>query len=330
MENLEDKHNVELNKLYNTDCFRFLKNIPSEYVDCCITDPPYWGVVDEEWDKQWKSIEDYKDWSEKWISEVSRVTKKSASFFIFGYPYQLSHLLPIIESKGFKFRQQIVIWKGMKSAAGRVSSKLKMFPTTTEYIYYFVKDSTEYIKNLLQKKAEEKKLTPKEINEFLGKASNGGGTWSTIAGKKQKRLQEPTKEDWEKLQELFGELPKYDDLVYKFNLPMGLTDVFNDIDFYIPKEIKIHPTQKPLKLIDRLVNCSSDMGDIILDPFMGSATTAVSCKNLNRNFIGCELDKEYFDMAEKRIENSKQFFLYLHYANIPTIPRHHPIPYIIR
>lgn len=297
-----EKLNVEVNKIYNNDCIEFLNSIPDEFCDNCILDPPYWGVVDDEWDNQWKSIEEYKEWCGKWIQEISRVTKKSASFFIFGYSYQLSHLLPIIESNGFKFRQQIVVWKGMKSAAGRVSSKLKMFPTTTEYIHYFVKDSTNFIRDLLQEKATEKKLTAKEINEFLGKASNGGGTWSSIAGKRQKKLQEPTKEDWEKLDKLFGGLPKYEDVVYTFNLPMGLTDVFDDINFYIHKDNKIHPTEKPLKLIDRLVLACSNENDLILDPFMGSGSLAISCIKNKRNYIGCELDEGYYTESIKKIE----------------------------
>jgi site-specific DNA-methyltransferase (adenine-specific) len=179
-----------------------------------------------------------------------------------------------------------------------------MFPTTTEYVFYFVKDSTEYIRDLLQSRANEKGLTAKEINQFLGKASNGGGTWSSIAGKKQKNLQEPTKEDWVKLNELFGDLPKYEDLVYTFNLPMGVTDVFDDINFYIPKQNKIHPTEKPIKLIDRLVTACSNEGDLILDPFMGSGSTAISCMKNKRKFIGCELDKNYFNSANQKIQNN--------------------------
>jgi DNA modification methylase len=302
MEKIEEVLPVENNKIYHSDCVEFLKKLNDESIDSCITDPPYWGVVEDEWDNQWKNIQEYKDWCEEWIKEISRVTKKSASFFIFGYSYQLSHLLPIIESYGFKFRQQIVIWKGMKSAAGRVSSKLKMFPTTTEYIFYFVKDSTDYIRDLLQERALEKKLTPKEINEFLGKASNGGGTWSSIAGKKQKNLQEPTKEDWEKLEQLFGELPKYEDVVYTFNLPMGVTDVFDDIKFYFPKGEKLHTTQKPIELMNRIIESCSSEGDLILDPFMGSGSTAVSCKNLQRNYIGCEFDEHYFKVCVNRLK----------------------------
>lgn len=64
---------------------------------------------------------------------------------------------------------------------------------------------------------------------------------------------------------------------------------------------KIHPTQKPEELIERLVLASSNIGDLVLDPFSGSGTTAVVCKKTNRNFIGFELDKEYYDKAVDRI-----------------------------
>lgn len=67
---------------------------------------------------------------------------------------------------------------------------------------------------------------------------------------------------------------------------------------------KIHPTQKPLKLFEKLVEVSSNEGDIVFDPFMGSGTTGVACKKLNRNFIGCELDKDFFEIAKKQIEQN--------------------------
>ena len=65
---------------------------------------------------------------------------------------------------------------------------------------------------------------------------------------------------------------------------------------------KIHPTQKPLELFEYLIKSSSNRGDLVLDNCIGSGTTAIACLNTNRNFIGIELDKEYFDIANKRIE----------------------------
>ena len=67
---------------------------------------------------------------------------------------------------------------------------------------------------------------------------------------------------------------------------------------------KRHPTEKPVDLLEFYINNSSYQGDIILDPFMGSGTTGVACKNTNRKFIGIELDDTYFNVAKQRIENT--------------------------
>ena len=64
---------------------------------------------------------------------------------------------------------------------------------------------------------------------------------------------------------------------------------------------KFHPTMKDLKVISKLVRLLSNENDVVLDPFMGSGTTGVACKNLNRNFIGIELDEKYFKIAKERI-----------------------------
>ena len=63
-----------------------------------------------------------------------------------------------------------------------------------------------------------------------------------------------------------------------------------------------HPTIKPLNIIENLIINSSQENDIVLDCFMGSGTTGVACKRLNRNFIGIEIDEKYFEIAKKRIE----------------------------
>lgn len=66
---------------------------------------------------------------------------------------------------------------------------------------------------------------------------------------------------------------------------------------------RFHPTQKPLSLIEELVLKHSNEGDLVLDCFMGSGTTGVACKNLNRNFIGMEFNETYFNKAKERIVN---------------------------
>lgn len=291
------KRQIVKNKIYNDDCINYLETLSKQnkQIDCIVLDPPYFKVVDEKWDKQWKSLNEYLEWIEQIILRLDKVSKYNCSFWLFGYPYQLSFIIPIVEKHGFKYRQHITINKGLKSVAGRTSNKLKMFPTATEYVVYFYKDATPIIKKYLQDKQKQHNISSKDINIKLGKAINGGGTWSTIAGKKQKNIQYPTKQDWNKLEELFGKFDiKYEDYVYVFNIETKLTDVWDDINFYDRKYKKYHPTQKPYKLIERIIKCSSNEGYNVLDPFMGSGMTALVCKENKRNFFGCEIDKEYY------------------------------------
>ena len=76
------------------------------------------------------------------------------------------------------------------------------------------------------------------------------------------------------------------------------------IEFDKIRKGSVHPTQKPLLLMEYLIKTYTNENDIVLDFTMGSGTTGVACKNLNRNFIGIELDKSYFDIAKDRIENT--------------------------
>lgn len=64
---------------------------------------------------------------------------------------------------------------------------------------------------------------------------------------------------------------------------------------------RIHPTQKHLGVIEEIIKIHSNPGDLVFDPFSGSGTTAVACRNLGRNFIGSEIEKDYYEKAIKRL-----------------------------
>ena len=83
--------------------------------------------------------------------------------------------------------------------------------------------------------------------------------------------------------------------VHNGNFVMGLTKKSE-------KYAGPHPTQKPIELMEKIIKILTKKKQTILDPFMGSGTTGVACQNLERNFIGIEIDKEYFEIAKKRIE----------------------------
>lgn len=76
-------------------------------------------------------------------------------------------------------------------------------------------------------------------------------------------------------------------------------------DIPATRHLTIHPTEKPLSLMNRIVAIASGPGDAVLDPFMGSGTTGVVAKSLHRSFLGYEIDPAYFKIASKRIKETK-------------------------
>lgn len=175
-----------------------------------------------------------------------------------------------------------------------------MFPNVTESILFLYKDSKPFVKQFLKQRQKELGFTSKYINEKLGVKSNGGGMWSIDTGNNICE-QLPTPELWNKLQDILQFEYPYHKLAQTYNAQMGLTDVWDDINFYEEKNERIHPTQKPLKLINRLINASSNPQNLVLDPFMGSGTTALSCLINSRNYIGFETDATYYNKALERL-----------------------------
>lgn len=291
---------METNIIYNLDCISGLHTyVEDESVDLIISDPPYFKVIGEKWDYMWRTEDDYLEWSHKWISEASRVLRKGGSFYLFGYFRMLSRLLPILEEYGFELRQQIILNKGMQAVSGRATKNYKMFPNVTESILFLYKDSKPFVKSFLKQRQKELGYTAKYINEQLGVKSNGGGMWSIYTGNNVCK-QLPTEEIWNKLQNILNFKMPYSKVCQTYNSQLGISDVWDDINFYEEKN-RIHPTQKPLKLISRLVLASSNENDIVLDPFMGSGSTAISCILNERNYIGFEIDSEYHAKSIDRI-----------------------------
>lgn len=103
--------------------------------------------------------------------------------------------------------------------------------------------------------------------------------------------------------------------------PGGLSDNYGKFericgdksDYYYPVDVikfsksadRLHPTQKPVDLLEYLIKTYTNEGETVLDNCMGSGSTGVACVNTNRNFIGFELDEHYFEIAKKRIEEAQ-------------------------
>lgn len=292
---IKNKHHLILG-----DCMNILPTLDNDYFDLAIIDPPYWKVIGEKWDYLWRTENDYVEWCRNWLTEVYSKLRIGGTCYLFGYFRILALLIPTIQDLGFEVRQQIIINKGMKSVAGRATKNYKMLPTTTESILFLTKDNKAFTKDFLLEHQKKLKLKSKEINDFLGVKSNGGGMWSIYTGKNV-CAQFPTKEIWNKLQDVLKFSLPYEKIAQTFNPIMGLTDVWEDIDFY--KEKRIHPTQKPLDLINRLILLSSNEQDKVLDLFSGSGTTLISCEKNNRISTSIESNEDYFQMIVDRIKS---------------------------
>ena len=117
---------------------------------------------------------------------------------------------------------------------------------------------------------------------------------------------------WEKNNTSMGDLkgsyaPKYEMIIFAHK-GRKLLNGFRYADVIKANRTgnKLHPTEKPVDLLELFIKNSSDENAVVFDGFMGSGSTGVACINTNRDFIGIELDENYFNIAKKRIEEAKE------------------------
>ena len=235
-------------KLYNGDCYQILKDMNTQTkVDAIITDIPYFQVVENDWDNQWRDLSDYLDWCNSCFNYCYNLLKENGSLLIFtGRQYNRKICNEL--DKTF-YEKRIIIWARKRAFN---NTRGKALASGYEPICYYTKDEKNYTFNNIKIKVDSKR--PEYTTGYLKDGITLSDVWSDIPA-----------------------------------LPHNSKEKVN------------HPTQKPIKLMERCVEMITNEGDTVLDFCMGSGSTGVACKNLNRNFIGIELDKTYFDIAEKRI-----------------------------
>ncbi len=264
-------------------------------VDLIIADPPYFRVLKQEkWDK-FKDFEEYTAWSENYLKECIRILRLSGTLLLYGCSVSLSTMCTLNEiliNNGMYFVEEIIIDKGIKSVAGRISNKIKMLPPVSENIFVYRKDAKPFVKNLLKEKQKEYGFTSKQIKEKLGMPLNGGGNWTKYCGDTEFPLL-PTKEHWMGICNLFNINISYSNIEETYNGIFGLSNVWNDIDFYIKN--RKHPSEKPVQLADRCIKIFSRKGDLVYIPFAGSGNDIIACKENNRNWLATEICQEYID-----------------------------------
>ena len=313
--------------LYQIDVLEGLKNIPDKSQDLIIVDPPYYKAINEKWDKQWKTEQDYLDWCKFWFNECVRVLKDTGSFYCYGNFDILSKQKVLLFDKQLNFRQNITLDKGLKSIAGRTSDKLRMYPTASEYLLFYVKvdlgGNSFYSDNALFrpiieclraefKEASKNGYKTKHFREWMGLNVNAGGiryfaenVWIFPKEEHYKAFQKTGRFQMQycDLVDWYEQIKR--DVFFTFNLPYATTDVWN----FTPDKVRYgHPTQKPQDICQRIIKASSNENDNVLIPFAGSGSEIVGCKDLKRNCIAFEIESKYIDIIKQRTNDAGTIF----------------------
>lgn len=283
----------ENTRLMFGDCLERMKEIPDGSVDAIICDPPYVGMVNEKWD----NLRQYQ--AEKLFNNLTLEAKRILRFGGRFISFASNDTLRWLYNTELKHRELLVIKKDIKVVSGgRNTKQYKQHVNCSEFVYVATKYSREYTRQLLLSSKGD--IKSKDINSRLGVATNGGGMWSVYTGDNVCN-QVPTREKWERFKTLFPDLPEYDTFEEVFNNEIGLGNILEGFNFRFKN--RVHPTQKPIELLEYIVSLYTKENSTVVDAFMGSGTTGVACKNLGRKFIGIELDEGYFNTAKERILN---------------------------
>ena len=263
-------------KLYQGDCLEVMDKLIAEgvKVDTIITDPPY-GTTACKWD----SVIPF---DEMWL-RLNKLIKPNGAIALFGSE-PFSSLLRVSNLNNFKYdwiweKQKASNFMGAKYGPLKYHEVISVFSDNTHF-YSPQKYKVLEIEEIL-------KLDKKRLNElFISRDYDRFGKVD-----RRKTINNPT--------------------TNKEHIGNPITRTRNADDGYRnPKSIikinkkintNIHPTQKPVALMEYLIKTYTNEGDTVLDFTMGSGTTGVACVNINRKFIGIELDEGYYKIASERI-----------------------------
>ncbi|MFE4202124.1 DNA-methyltransferase [Aneurinibacillus aneurinilyticus] len=268
---------LKLNRIYQRDCIESIRMIPDESIDLIFTSPPYadrrkntYGGVHES---------EYVNWFLPIAKEMKRVLKPTGSFFLNIKPhchngervlYVFDLVLSLKRELGFMYVDEFVWTKN--GVPGKFTGRFK---NAFEPVYHFAKQKG-FTHNPYAVATPIKEASLARANrKACGETTNGSGFAGMREGSKLKDV--------------------------TLALPSNHVHIVQKTNQYTP-EAK-HPAVFPVELPEFFIKAYSNENDVVLDPFMGSGTTAVSAAKLNRNFIGFELNPEYIEIANKRLDS---------------------------
>ena len=321
------------------DCREVMATIPDSSVDLILTDPPYFKVKGEAWDRQWDKPDQFIEWLREVAEQWFRVLKPNGSLYCFASP-RMAARVEVMISERFNVLNSITwakpcpfseINKGA-SNSGRISkdSLRSYYPNTERIIFaehYGADNIAKGEAGYAAKCDELRGFIFEPLRAYLEAERNRAGyattgavdaEWQKMRGTKgcmaghwfgRSQWELPTRANYEWLRRLFngqgGEYLRreYEDLRRPFSVSADVpyTDVwtFPTVQHYLGK----HPCEKPQQMLRHIIEASSKPGATVLDSFAGTGSTGMACVDTGRNFIGIELDPEYAEIARARIEH---------------------------
>jgi DNA modification methylase len=254
---------MKLNRIIQGDALQELRKLPEAIAQAVIADPPYFNVLENEtWDTQWPTADAYLAWCENWVAEALRVLRPDGLAFIFGQLGKREHAFLHLMSQLTR-RHQFHDLIIWDRAVGYDERRDSFTP---QYEMVLVLRKGDRVK--FNKDAVRIPYDAKTIETYL----------------KDKRYKDMD------ARRAHLDAGKFATNILRVPSLKGLS-----------KEKCGHPTQKPLDLISKLIACSTDCGDLVLDPFLGSGTTAAAAESLNRQWIGIEREPAYLQMTQTRL-----------------------------
>jgi len=285
---------IELNRIYQMDALDGLRELPNDFADIIVADPPYnigknFGVFKESWNRK-----EYVTWSKLWIEEALRVLKPTGSMFIFGFSENLAYIFVEIP-----VNKRWLVWH----YTNKNVPSLNFWQRSHESIILCWKESFIFNRDEVREPYTE---------HFLKSAA--GRIRKSTPGRFSKGYKETVYVAHEK-----GALPR--DVLKVPALAGGAGRkerwfLCKDCDEVYPPSQKgrhqghrivLHPTQKPEELIEKLIlSARPENGGVVVVPFAGSGTECVVAKRLGMNFVGFEINGDYIRIAEKRLKEEEK------------------------
>ena len=281
-------YNHKNGQLWLGDSIEWLKSLPDESVHLIFADPPY-NIKKAEWDS-FESQEEYIKWSMLWIGQASRVLKPTGTLYICGFSEILADLKHPASKHFHSCRWIIWHYKNkanLGSDWGRSHESILHFRKSKRFILNIDNIRIPYGNHTLKYPSHPQA----ETSQYGNNGKNDKHIWTPnpLGAKPKDVLECPTAcNDMD--EKTLHSTQKPEDVLECPTTCNGM------------HEKTPHPTQKPEELIRKIILASSNIGEVVLDPFCGSGTTPVCSEQLQRKWLACDISSEYLEWTKNRLE----------------------------